>query len=790
VEEAFSQFNTEMTSNDIREVTITGDSVNGVLRNGKRFVTSIPRGEKGLYKALGDHKVKVTIKAKPWNIAFRSILRLGLPVILFVALGMVARHRARSAGQEMLPFLRRYLDSYWSYDLNADRNRETDLIQLVRSIQAPSWAGSITARFLPEGKIRAVVVCIQDLHANVGVQRHQREMIGKLVNVYGFRHVFVEGASGPGDLQLLSSLPPFTRAAFMDGLLRRAYLTGSEYAGASRPDWDFELWGVDDANLYRSNWRPAEAIDVVRDQIVEVSAAFRQRLTRVCAPIVSKELSDFLDSVVRRRADSLSTNISDYVRYLTLYAAAYSITIPSDLRRYVSQVPAEPRGTGRASSDQVTDSLQSAADIESLESEIGDAIARTSGSPVDSPYKFLLDAIDLAARAFSIGMQNEEARSFFAFDARHLEERVKDAVAKINALLGPSDPKLEIPNGFQTVFAKWSLPQAFYRTALARSDAMLTNIASQIERRQIDRAIFVSGGFHSDYVGDQLAHRHGIAALIVTTNVDKLDQEQAYRSRLREDMRADAMEPAPRMSGGLMTAATIFTRAQAILAQILVGRYRTALFVRAQEFAVQSPILDGSERVLELECSETDIVPLLSARLSDGIVMGIDQFDLFMAGTEINLRNPRAYLSRIGEATDFDSAQVLNMNPRFLYFKDESLDWVVSLNMDRIARVADRREVLRESMRCLKPGGVILLLAGRRCDEYARTLLKLGATNVTRMEPVRFSRRTRFITAFKGENHRFGDRFTLHTTRLRFATKNMDGRIVWGEPSSIISHEL
>ena len=130
-------------------------------------------------------------------------------------------------------------------------------------------------------------------------------------------------------------------------------------------------------------------------------------------------------------------------------------------------------------------------------------------------------------------------------------------------------------------------------------------------------------------------------------------------------------------------------------------------------------------------------------------------------------------------SAEVTNAQVINMNPRFLYFKDESLDWVVSLNLDRIKRVADRRDVLREAVRCLKPGGVVLLLAGGRCDEYAQTLLKLGMSDVTRIHPLRYIRRGRFVAARKGGTARLEDRIALAGIRRFTAGRDEEGRTAW-----------
>src|SRR5213078_699625 len=85
-----------------------------------------------------------------------------------------------------------------------------------------------------------VVVLIQDLHANVGVQKNIASILYRLNRINHDRGllVCVEGASGEGDVSLLRSLPGPIRHGFEEMLLRRAYLTGAELAATeSAADW-------------------------------------------------------------------------------------------------------------------------------------------------------------------------------------------------------------------------------------------------------------------------------------------------------------------------------------------------------------------------------------------------------------------------------------------------------------------------------------------------------------------------------------------------------------------------
>ena len=100
----------------------------------------------------------------------------------------------------------------------------------------------------PEAAPRQIVVLIQDLHANVGVQKNIAAILYRLrrQNKSDLLLVCVEGASGEGDVSLLRSLPGPVRHEFEDMLLHRAYLTGAELSAtesaAHWPQQQSVLW--------------------------------------------------------------------------------------------------------------------------------------------------------------------------------------------------------------------------------------------------------------------------------------------------------------------------------------------------------------------------------------------------------------------------------------------------------------------------------------------------------------------------------------------------------------------
>lgn len=164
------------------------------------------------------------------------------------------------------------------------------------------------------------VVMIQDLHANVGVQKNIAAVLYRLqkMNTSNTLIVCVEGASGEGDVSLLRSLPRVVRHGFEALLLRKAYLTGAELAATeAAAEWAQEksvlwgrikswfkpvpqpgpvslspilLWGVDDPDLYRKNWRAAKFVDSHRNFALNEIKSTRAYIATGAAAPLKKQL--------------------------------------------------------------------------------------------------------------------------------------------------------------------------------------------------------------------------------------------------------------------------------------------------------------------------------------------------------------------------------------------------------------------------------------------------------------------------------------------------------------------
>jgi hypothetical protein len=304
----------------------------------------------------------------------------------------------------------------------------------------PSRLGAITDYFPGKadkmGNSHRIIVLIQDLHANVGVQKNIAATLYRLQRENkqgGSLLVCVEGASGEGDVSLLRSLPGPIRHGFEAMLLHRAYLTGAELAATeASADWaqqqiviwdrvkrwffnastpapvslsPIALWGVDDPELYRKNWRAAKTVD--RDHYPALGYAH---------------------------------NLRDMLR-------------------------------GGASPD-------------------------------------LKKELDLVVKLLLLRLQPEEYKEY-------LQKR---------SLVPKGPPQ------FESVV---KAAETYYEAAEARSHAMSDNLMKRAKFVPGVTAL-ITGGFHTQEIAADL-NKRGISYMVFTPRVEVLDQDQAYRARLREE---------------------------------------------------------------------------------------------------------------------------------------------------------------------------------------------------------------------------------------------------------------
>lgn len=139
--------------------------------------------------------------------------------------------------------------------------------------------------------------------------------------------------------------------------------------------------------------------------------------------------------------------------------------------------------------------------------------------------------------------------------------------------------------------------------------------------------------------------------------------------------------------------------------------------------------LHGSENVLDLGCGTGMLLIEVAKRLSDGHIIGLDIWqtrDQQPNSYTVTLLN--ANREKVEEKVDLTTGDM-----RQIPFPDNSFDLVVSsLAIHNVSNKEERKEILREIVRVLKPEGKFSLLDFQFTEEYEEILKNFGCRNVMR----------------------------------------------------------
>ncbi|TDC05392.1 class I SAM-dependent methyltransferase [Nonomuraea longispora] len=142
-------------------------------------------------------------------------------------------------------------------------------------------------------------------------------------------------------------------------------------------------------------------------------------------------------------------------------------------------------------------------------------------------------------------------------------------------------------------------------------------------------------------------------------------------------------------------------------------------------WAAELDRLEGGERLLDLGCGRGAVLTLAAERLPEGHATGLDQHAR---------EAPRASANAEREGVA-DRVSLVVGDLRDLPFENDAFDVVVSDQaIHAIARRQGREQAVREALRVLRPGGLILIADPHHTRAYEDTLRSLGVVDVRRRD--------------------------------------------------------
>lgn len=208
-------------------------------------------------------------------------------------------------------------------------------LSLDKPIILPGHMGQIKRVF--KGSQKNLVIHIQDLHIDEGVQKNIADLVDYFSQKYGIKLIEMEGASGELSHGLLSRYPhKLARKLTAEYFLRQGIFSGPEYlAVAKRPD--LRLVGIEEPEIYEKNRKAYLEAHEVQERDLKMIAGLRMEFQRIAATVLTGDLSKWL----KKRYDFQqgTGDLFDYAEFLNEFCLKTScgIDMPQLTRLVYSQ---------------------------------------------------------------------------------------------------------------------------------------------------------------------------------------------------------------------------------------------------------------------------------------------------------------------------------------------------------------------------------------------------------------------------------------------------------------------
>ncbi len=163
------------------------------------------------------------------------------------------------------------------------------------SIDIPPELGTVDALYeAPAGANTQFILHIQNAHANYQAQMKIKQLLGHMNKKYGFKTIFVEGASEKLDADYLRLFPDQERnLKLCDELAKQGELTGAELY-MMEADKNIEALGIEEASLYKANYDALKKVFGAEADVSHFFKGFDGKLDKVASQTFSPETRELI----------------------------------------------------------------------------------------------------------------------------------------------------------------------------------------------------------------------------------------------------------------------------------------------------------------------------------------------------------------------------------------------------------------------------------------------------------------------------------------------------------------
>ncbi|MGE5308201.1 MAG: hypothetical protein ACM3OC_03880 [Deltaproteobacteria bacterium] len=186
--------------------------------------------------------------------------------------------------------------------------------QPIQNLSLPQNVGVVKETYTGEKQSTPFIVQIQDAHCNYEAQKNLARILEYLVKQDGLKLIMVEGGSGDVSLSFLRKFSDKkTREAVAEKYLKLGEISGEEYLDIVS-DYDIQLFGIEDQELYDSNLNAFLELQNCRDQ----GLADLQQLRQVVSALEPGMYTPAMQEFRAKKGDyeNKKITLAEYCTYL------------------------------------------------------------------------------------------------------------------------------------------------------------------------------------------------------------------------------------------------------------------------------------------------------------------------------------------------------------------------------------------------------------------------------------------------------------------------------------------
>lgn len=407
----------------------------------------------------------------------------------------------------------------------------------LTNISIPQDLGNITQTF--QGSSDKLVIHIQDLHTHYEAQDKEAKIIEYLMDKYGVNLVCVEGAEGDFEenLKFFRSYPEddHLREKVARFFMKKGYLTGADYLGITKKNPP-QIFGIENEKLYNKHLNIFNNCHVEKETLLKELKNIESILKRLQVKIYPHSLKKLNQTIEAYRQGKITYR--QYIVYLIKLADKKNLS--KDTYKNLELLSKATDLKYRIDFDAI--SREEEIDNSKVEDELYNLIDNLKLSLCKNELQKKLfkvsRAVNILIRLFNVQITNQDYQYYkFHQEDFNLPDIINFCL-KYSKLYKIPSPNITYGQLYK-LDKNFEESLDFYFVAFQRDNSFLDNTLNRMNQANQNKAVLISGGFHTRGLCEQLKEEDISYVVIAPVLTEAMDMQNYFEILKGKRLTAD-----------------------------------------------------------------------------------------------------------------------------------------------------------------------------------------------------------------------------------------------------------